>query len=533
MKSRAKPNSIIFLVFSAIVLTTSSIILQYGYSQTTTTASAGGISVLSSFSFRDDTGAYHIVGEVKNNSPTDSMNYVKIVATLYGNGGRVVGTDFTYSDIDVLKPAEKSPFKIILSDLGQSQKVSSYKLYASGQKTEPLPAALKLNVGDSHLDSIGFYHVVGEVTNQGNQKATYVKVSGAFYNSSNTVVAADFTYTDPKDLEPGQTAPFEIIVTHDSTASKITSALVDVGSTQYSSISSQAVQISPNALSSSTTVSHGSSPPQTSPSLKSLSVSIHVAHDPISRGSTQTIDVKVSDKSNSKPVPGANVNGKVTYASHETTKQFSGITDTTGEMKPSYSLTIGPHSNPGIFRVDVNADAKGYKSGSGTTTFEVIEATPQNTTNTNTTTPLPMNNTGGGGNVNSTGGRNNDNDTNTVFNPLIPSIGGSTQNETAPQEQSGGGGNNATATVDNLEHKNDEISQPTDGNSSSTIIHKHSHSHHSSKHTDDNNIGGGGGSGNDGGGDGGGGDDGGGGNRGDNGGGSSGGGSSGSSGGSS
>ena len=78
MKSRAKPNIIIFIVFSAIVLTTSSIILQYGYSQT----SAGWISVLSSSSFRDDTGAYHIVGEVKNNSPTDSMNYVKIVGNI-------------------------------------------------------------------------------------------------------------------------------------------------------------------------------------------------------------------------------------------------------------------------------------------------------------------------------------------------------------------------------------------------------------------------------------------------------------------
>jgi hypothetical protein len=125
MKSGAKPNSIIFLLFSAIVLTTSSIVLQYGYSQTTTTstsAGAGGISVLSSSSFRDDTGAYHIVGEVKNNSPRDSMNYVKIVATLYDKGGKVVGTDFTYSDIDVLRPAEKSPFKIILTDLGQSQK---------------------------------------------------------------------------------------------------------------------------------------------------------------------------------------------------------------------------------------------------------------------------------------------------------------------------------------------------------------------------------------------------------------------------
>jgi hypothetical protein len=64
---------------------------------------------------------------------------------------------------------------------------------------------------------------VGEVTNQGNQKAMFVKVSGAFYNSSNTVVAADFTYADPKNLEPGQTAPFEITV-NAPTANDITSA---------------------------------------------------------------------------------------------------------------------------------------------------------------------------------------------------------------------------------------------------------------------------------------------------------------------
>jgi hypothetical protein len=147
-------------------------------------ASAGGISILSSSSFTDDLGYYHVVGEVRNNSPTDSMNYVKIVSTFYDNTRRVVGTDFTYTNVDVLRPAEKSSFEIILNDATQSQKVNSYKLSASADKTEALPASLKLSVGDSHLDSIGDFHIVGEVTNQGSQKATYVKVSGAFYNSS-------------------------------------------------------------------------------------------------------------------------------------------------------------------------------------------------------------------------------------------------------------------------------------------------------------------------------------------------------------
>src|SRR5919198_4426481 len=211
--STAKSN-ILYLVFLTIVLP-SSIVLQYGYSQTTASASASAnpIYVVSSSSFRDDTGAYHIVGEVKNNSPIDFMKYVKIVATLYDKTGKAFGTDFTFSDVDVLRPAEKSPFKIILTDTRQSQKVSSYKLSISGEKTQALPASLKLSIDNSHLHDIGAYHVVGEVTNQGDQKATYVKVSGAFYNSSNVVVAADFAYTDPKHLGPGQTAPFEIVVT--------------------------------------------------------------------------------------------------------------------------------------------------------------------------------------------------------------------------------------------------------------------------------------------------------------------------------
>jgi hypothetical protein len=75
--SRPKSN-ILYLVFLPIALSSSAIALQYGYSQTTTTttayASANPTSILSSPSFRDDTGVYHIVGEVKNNSPADSMN---------------------------------------------------------------------------------------------------------------------------------------------------------------------------------------------------------------------------------------------------------------------------------------------------------------------------------------------------------------------------------------------------------------------------------------------------------------------------
>lgn len=109
---------LIFLYLMIILLTTmtsSPAVVISGYSLNAATANT--ISILSSSSFRDDTGAYHIVGEVKNNSPTDSTKYVKIVATLYDKTGKVVGTDFTYADVGVLRPEEKSSFKIILTDI--------------------------------------------------------------------------------------------------------------------------------------------------------------------------------------------------------------------------------------------------------------------------------------------------------------------------------------------------------------------------------------------------------------------------------
>jgi hypothetical protein len=179
---------------------------------------------------------------------------------------------------------------------------------------------------------------------------------------------------------------------------------VNIDSNQYSSINSQVVQVSPNVKSSSTTTTSHSS----GSTLKSLSVSIRVEHDPISRGSTQTVFVKVYDNNkgnSSKPVSEAHVDGKVIYASHEKIEPFSGITDSKGDMNPPHSWQIGGNSDPGTFRVNAHASSKGYKPASATTAFVVIAkntANITNTTSTNTTTVLPGNNTSSGGINNST-----------------------------------------------------------------------------------------------------------------------------------
>jgi hypothetical protein len=228
---------ILLMIIMALAIVVFPLKIHSAYSQKSD--HDGVISILGSSSYtdvnEDDELNYHVVGEVKNNSPIDSMNNVKIIATFYDKSEKVIGTDFTYTNLDVLRPSEMSSFEIILNDAEISQKIDSYKLSVSGEKTESLPAALKLSVSDSHLDDMGAFHIVGKVTNQGSEKATFVKVSGALYNSSNAIVAAVFVYTDPQELEPGQTAPFNIIV-DSPIANEITSTSLNVGSKQYSSV---------------------------------------------------------------------------------------------------------------------------------------------------------------------------------------------------------------------------------------------------------------------------------------------------------
>jgi hypothetical protein len=56
------------------------------------------------------------------------------------------------------------------------------------------------------------YHIVGEVQNNGSGTAKFVEVSATLYDSNNKVVGTEFTFTKPRDIEPGQKAPFEITV---------------------------------------------------------------------------------------------------------------------------------------------------------------------------------------------------------------------------------------------------------------------------------------------------------------------------------
>jgi len=64
----------------------------------------------------------------------------------------------------------------------------------------------------SFIDSNGM-HVVGEVRNNLPSTAVFVTIVGSFYDVQNETVATQFTYAKPTNIESGQKATFELIVT--------------------------------------------------------------------------------------------------------------------------------------------------------------------------------------------------------------------------------------------------------------------------------------------------------------------------------
>jgi hypothetical protein len=107
------------------------------------------------------------------------MQWVKIVATLYDAEGNVVGTGFTYSELDVIPPGGKSPFTIAIDQYGKDD---------------------------------GWLYIRGEVVNTGQSDAEWVKVVATLYDAQGNVVGAEYSYAELDVVPAGGRSPFEILL---------------------------------------------------------------------------------------------------------------------------------------------------------------------------------------------------------------------------------------------------------------------------------------------------------------------------------
>jgi hypothetical protein len=176
-------------------------------SPTQTPTEVANVSVLSSSHYYDGSGYFNVVGEVQNNLGTNVKD-VEIMVTFYDFNGAVIASDYTNTEIDILKPNQKSPFK--LTDYLDAS-LASYSLDVQYTTTQDQPfEGLTIVNQTASIDPEGLHNVVGEVKNNGASTANFVKVMGTYYNSAGKVIGISFTYTDPATINAGATASFAL-----------------------------------------------------------------------------------------------------------------------------------------------------------------------------------------------------------------------------------------------------------------------------------------------------------------------------------
>ncbi|MFQ5710151.1 MAG: FxLYD domain-containing protein [Candidatus Geothermarchaeales archaeon] len=181
--------------------------------------------ILSHTSYIDHLGYFTVVGEVKNNLQTNIAR-VAVTAIFYDDQGKVINlTEFgieaeeyrehgvssmsKYTDIGILRPGQKSPFK--LSTYPNKIAPASYELTLTYEETgqEPFEGLVILSHTAS-VDEEGYHRIVGEVQNNGVRKAYYVRVVCTYHDSEGKVVGSSFAFTKPDRINVGEKAPFEL-----------------------------------------------------------------------------------------------------------------------------------------------------------------------------------------------------------------------------------------------------------------------------------------------------------------------------------
>ncbi|MEM2902770.1 MAG: FxLYD domain-containing protein [Candidatus Bathyarchaeia archaeon] len=190
------------------------------------TALAEEVEVVSHSSYLDPFGNFHIVGEVENKGAF-SLSSFKVTATFFDASGVTLDQDFAYLMLDILPPGYKAPFHIMYTKPQKAAKIASYALTLNYTQTSKLPPVkLQFESQESFVDEAGWMRIRGLVKNMG-EETRFVKIIATCYNESGAVVNVDYSYTDPRDLSPGQTASFEITIPYRANLIKSFALLAD------------------------------------------------------------------------------------------------------------------------------------------------------------------------------------------------------------------------------------------------------------------------------------------------------------------
>ena len=193
------------------------------------------IQILSTSSFVDDLGNFHIIGEV-NNTALDPQRDI-VITTILSNttSNTIIGNHSAFSSIGTLRHGESSPFDILIQDPQRVGKFNFIEFSTSSQPATEKPANLIINGSSALLDNVGNPHIIGNIINQGQIPEQFLNLVATFYdNSSLGIVGTQSFGLNVANLSENQMAPFDITIADNKTKSQAAYYSLNVESDQSS-----------------------------------------------------------------------------------------------------------------------------------------------------------------------------------------------------------------------------------------------------------------------------------------------------------
>jgi hypothetical protein len=161
-----------------------------------------GLLILSS-SVITDFGSTYVVGEVRNDLPS-VVESVQVLARFYDASGRLIDTGSANAELSQLRPGEKSPFRLsVTDDESVVQRIANYNLTVDWDVVsgDAKPAALRIIEGEQRINGTDeTYEILGEVVNMGSDDTTSVKVVATLYDEIGKIIDTAYTYSEPSDF---------------------------------------------------------------------------------------------------------------------------------------------------------------------------------------------------------------------------------------------------------------------------------------------------------------------------------------------
>ena len=212
-----------------------SLAVNFGFAQN---LDSNIIQIVSTSTFIDDFGNFHVIGEVNNTAsePQTNILITTILSDTTNNNAIVVGNHSAFSSIGTLRSGELSSFDILIPDPQIVGKFNFIEFSTSSQPaTIEKPANLVLNGSSAFFDNVGNPHITGNIINQGPSPEQLLNLVATFYdNSSLGIVGTQSIGLNVANLTQNQMAQFDITITDNKTKSQAAFYSLNVDSFQNS-----------------------------------------------------------------------------------------------------------------------------------------------------------------------------------------------------------------------------------------------------------------------------------------------------------